>query len=324
MPQDPQQQRVHRPFTVVTDDGISLKGRYWRQPERAVERPVVIINPATSVICRYYFRFADYLFQNGFDVVTYDYRGIGESKPSSLRGFSAGWIDWGHFDFQAVMDFVARAFPGQPIHVVAHSVGGFVLGLARSNHRIRRVMTVGAQYAYWRDYAPAHRLKMLVKWHLMMPLMSLPLGYFPGKRLGWLEDTPGGVVRDWVFSRPRFEDTWRGFSGRRYPGKQDLVRRFSQMSGSTLALSFTDDEFGTVPAIHRLLAYYHGSKRTHLRIEPNAIGERSIGHFGYFNSRFSGKLWDIALKWLRDGTVVDHSPGIVAAFDPGADVPKAV
>ena len=323
MPQDILQQRASTPFTAVTDDGIALQGRYWRHPEQTVERPVVIINPATAVRCRYYSRFADYLFQNGLDVVTYDYRGIGESKPNSLRGFSAGWIDWGHFDFEAVMDFVAQEFPDQPIDVVAHSVGGFVIGLARSNHRIRRVMTVGAQYAYWRDYAPAHRIKMLLKWHLMMPLMSLPLGYFPGKRLGWLEDTPGGVVRDWVLSRPRFEDTWRGFSGRRYPGKQDLVQRFSQMSGSTLALSFTDDEFGTVPAIHRLLAYYHGSERTHLRIEPNTIGEHSIGHFGYFNSRFSEKLWGIALRWLRDGTVVDHSLGIVATFDPGADIPKA-
>ena len=38
---------------------------------------------------RHYFRFADYLFANGFDVMVYDYRGIGESRPDSLRGFKA-------------------------------------------------------------------------------------------------------------------------------------------------------------------------------------------------------------------------------------------
>ena len=34
-------------------------------------------------------------------------------------------------------------------------------------------------------------------------------GYFPGKRLGWLEDTPKGVVRDWAYSWRRIEDTCR-------------------------------------------------------------------------------------------------------------------
>ncbi len=31
---------------------------------------------------------------------------------------------------------------------------------------------------------------MLVKWHLAMPLLTMAFGYFPGKKLGWLEDTP--------------------------------------------------------------------------------------------------------------------------------------
>jgi predicted alpha/beta hydrolase len=28
-------------------------------------------------------------------LITYDYRGICESRPATLRGFNAGWIDWG-------------------------------------------------------------------------------------------------------------------------------------------------------------------------------------------------------------------------------------
>ena len=50
------------------------------------KRPVVIINPATSVHSRYYSHFANYLYANGFDVVTYDYRGIGNSRPNTMRG----------------------------------------------------------------------------------------------------------------------------------------------------------------------------------------------------------------------------------------------
>ena len=69
----------------------------------------MIINAATSVRCRYYSRFADYLFAQGFDVLTYDYRGIGESRPASLRGFKASWSDWGRLDFEAMLQLAAEA-----------------------------------------------------------------------------------------------------------------------------------------------------------------------------------------------------------------------
>jgi predicted alpha/beta hydrolase len=71
----------------------------------------VIINAATSVRCRYYSRFADYLFAQGCDVLTYDYRGIGESRPASLRGFQASWSDWGRLDFEAMLAHAAEHFP---------------------------------------------------------------------------------------------------------------------------------------------------------------------------------------------------------------------
>jgi len=136
-------------------------------------------------------------------------RGIGVSRPHTLRGFPAGWIDWGRLDFEAVLGHAATAFAGEPIAVVARSVGGLLIGLTPSNHRIHRVFTMGAQFAHWRDYARAHRVRLLLKWHLEMPALTTLLGYFPGRRLGWMEDAPRGVVRDWTARSPCFEDAYR-------------------------------------------------------------------------------------------------------------------
>ena len=300
-------------------DGLVLRGHLWRATAARPNenRPVVIINPATSVQARYYARFAAYLHRHGFDVLTYDYRGIGLSRPASLRHFQAGWIDWGRQDFEAALRFVAEELPGQPIHVVAHSVGGFLIGLAASSHRIERIFTMGAQYAYWRDYAPRQRLGLLLKWHGIMPLLTRLLGYFPGKRLGWLEDTPSGVVRDWTAPYPRFEDAWR-YGPLRLPESelQALVAQFSSIRGATLALSLADDEFGTVPAIQRLLRYYANSARTHLHPEPRGIGHASVGHFSFFHSRFEESLWKLPLNWLRHGCLPADAPGRVVGLDP--------
>lgn len=119
-------------FKESAADGYPLAGSTWRHPRTDLERPVVIINAATSVRCRHYSRFADYLFANGFDVITYDYRGIGESRLGSLRGFKASWSDWGTRDFEAILRRAQREFPGQPIDVVGHSFGGCAAGLAAS------------------------------------------------------------------------------------------------------------------------------------------------------------------------------------------------
>lgn len=304
---------VQRPFETRAADGYAIRGFFWRHPEGAAARPVVIINPATSVRCRYYFRFAGFLFNHGFDVIAYDYRGIGESRPESLRGFDASWIDWGRLDFEAVLRYADRAFSGQPIQVVAHSVGGFVLGLAESNHLVRRVFTVGAQYAYWRDYAANARWRMFAKWHVVMPLVTMLFGYFPGEKFGWLEDTPKGVVRDWVLSRERCEETWRGRAATRYADKRDLVRPFANVTAPTLAVSLTDDDFGTVAAVERLLAYFSHSPRTHVRISPQSIGEPAIGHFDFFHSRFESKLWQLPLQWLKFGSRSENGPGFVVS-----------
>ncbi|VVO88136.1 hypothetical protein PS732_02203 [Pseudomonas fluorescens] len=296
---------VSQSFKETAADGFVLGGFTWRQALPDTQRPVVIINAATSVHCRHYSRFAAYLFANGFDVITYDYRGIGESRLGSIKGLNASWTDWGALDFEAMLRRAQREFSGQPIDVVGHSFGGCAAGLGESGQVIRRLVTVGAQFAYWRDYAPEQRWRMFGKWHLLMPLLTLFCGYFPGKRLGWLEDTPAGVVRDWSTPTARYE--------RRPSGRAMLARTghlpFANVRAQTLAISISDDPYGTIAAIERLLNYFSHAPKTHLRIDPQDIGEQQVGHFAFFRSAYQATLWPIALNWLQTGKLAPDTPG---------------
>lgn len=153
--------------TLHAADGYPLRAHVWRHRGGAgAARPVTVINCATSVRCDYYFRFAAWLFAHGRDVLVYDYRGIGGSRPARLASLQANWLDWGRLDCDAALRYARDAFPGQPLDVVAHSIGGVALGLAASNAHVRRAVTVGAQFAYWRDYLPAERRRMWWKWHV--------------------------------------------------------------------------------------------------------------------------------------------------------------
>lgn len=301
-----------QPLSLHAEDGYRLGGYAWRQPASDASAPVVIINAATSVQCRYYGRYAAYLHAHGMNVLTYDYRGIGLSRNGALRGLQASWSDWGRLDFGAVLDWALRQFPGRPVDVVAHSFGGCAIGMAASAHRVRRVVTVGAQYAYWRDYAARQRVAMLLKWHVAMPLLTAGCGYFPGKRLGWLEDTPAGVVRDWTSPRPRYQDRP---SARRLAA-QGQALPFESLRAGLLAVSLDDDPFGTPAATERMMALYPHSDRTHLHLAPRDIGVPEIGHFAFFHSRYAPTLWPIALGWLQDGALPAGTPGRLAYRPP--------
>ena len=311
-PQDgqPTAGRARTPFQTPAADGFPIGGLTWRHDDESCARPVVVISPATSVRCDYYAHFGDFLFGYGFDVVTFDYRGIGRSRPSSLRGFRADWVDWGERDLDAVLTCAGTTGREQPKYLVAHSIGAFLAGLAPSNTHLRRILFVGGQFAYWRDYAAAERRKMYLKWHVAMPLVTRLFGYFPGARLGWMEDTPAGIVRNWTQMTDAFENTLRSdiFIG----GEREselLVQRFTEVTAPILSIGLDDDAFGTPPALERLLSYYKASRRKHWRISPRDLCVASIGHFAFFHSRFRHDLWPLALDWLREARIAPSAPG---------------
>lgn len=283
-----------RSIEIVCKDGVVLGGHFWAGSSgRRIG--TVIINPATGVAARYYHYYADFLATHGFDVLTYDYRGIGRSRPASLRGCGYRWRDWGELDFDAVLRFAQSHDPAAPLLVVGHSIGGFLPGLSESGPAIHRMLTVGAQYAYWRDYAQDHRAGLVLKWHVIMPVLTALFGYFPGRKLGWLEDLPAGVANEWSFRRARMELSHAGGT------RAEVLRRFAAISAPILAIAVSDDELGTVPAVRRALQYYRGAPRTEVLLAPEDLDQDKIGHFSLFHSRHASGFWLDTLLWLREG-----------------------
>ncbi len=283
-----------QPLEIICQDGVVLGGDLWKC---VFKRRVgtATINPATGVAARYYHDYARFLAEHGFDVITYDYRGIGRSRPARLRGCGYRWRDWGELDFDAVLRFARGHDPDGSVSVIGHSIGGFLPGLSRNTSAIDRILTVGAQYAYWGDYARAHRVRLFLKWHVVMPVATAMFGYFPGRRLGWLEDLPANVAYEWSFRRARME-----LNHPRH-ARQDVLRRFAAVSAPILAVAVSDDEIGTIAAIQRTLKYYTGSRRSGVMLTPEDLGRQTVGHFDLFRSRHAYGFWLDTLLWLRDG-----------------------
>ncbi|THV24116.1 alpha/beta hydrolase family protein [Peteryoungia ipomoeae] len=282
---------------VIAADGIALAAHWW-QAARTQPSATVIINAATGVRARYYHRYAAFLAANGFRVITYDYRGIGLSRPSSLKGSTFTWRDWGFLDFDAVLKRALQEDETGRLLVVGHSIGGFLAGYSAAAGRISAMLSVGGQYGYWGDYRPTRRLPLFLKWHVAMPAIAMMLGHFPGKRLGWLEDLPKGVAYGWGLQQGRAEQ------GLSRAGAEAMQDRFAAAACPILSVTMSDDEIATPKAVSRAMRYYRRAPVTKVLLRPDDLGFDRVGHFDLFHARHESVFWRESLDFLHSG----HNP----------------
>lgn len=149
-----------------------------------------------GVLRQYYKKFAKFLAMEGLQVYSYDYRGIGGSRPKSLKDFKANVQDWGAIDMESMVAYIQNTHASLPLLVVGHSVGGQVFGLAPSCTQVRALMLVGSQLGNW-VYWDKGQTKLKFFWKYVLPGLTKLFGYFPAKKLGMFEDLPKGVALEW-------------------------------------------------------------------------------------------------------------------------------
>jgi predicted alpha/beta hydrolase len=278
-----------RPETLVAADGTELTATLY-QPLGA-ERGTVVINGATAAPASFYARFAEHLTAAGVSVLTYDYRGIGRSRPSSLKGFSATMTDWATLDAAAALDFAVRRHGAERVVWVGHSFGGQILGLLDGARDVAGAFLVASQLGYVGHWPLPARLRLGLVWNALIPTVTASLGYLPG-RLGLGEDLPAGVALEWA-EWCRHPQYLMGF----HPAAQ---ARFARFERPTLLLTFSDDDYAPEAAVDQLVRALGRAPLVHRRFRPAELDVEEIGHFGFFRPRFADTLWRQARYFVDD------------------------
>lgn len=274
---------------LAADDGLPLAAT-WFPGAGPGPQATVVIASATGVLRRYYRRFARHLSTVGFDAVTFDYRGIGGSKPPTLRGFEATLTDWAVKDIEGIVRKVRNKSGKRPIFLVGHSIGGQILGLIPSVPEIRAAVLITTQSAYWCHWRGFERLKMWSLWHVFIPGITRLVGYLPAKRLRFSENLPKGAALEWAYWG-RHPDYLLRVGDRR--------ATYAGLAMPIQAFSFTDDHYAPKRSVLDMLSRFAGADLEHLHLSPGDVGDRAIGHFGFFRERFRNSLWAVATDWLQ-------------------------
>lgn len=274
-------------LSIQTRDGVTL-GAGLYTPAQSNGR-VVLINAAMGVKRGYYHKFAAFLMDQGFTVLTYDYRGIGESLTGTVRHSPAELWEWGVKDYAAVVEWLQQRYPDQKLLVVAHSVGGQILGLTPASQHLTAALLVACQSGYWQLWPGLLKARMFVIWHLLIPGLTRLLGYFPSQRVGMGEDLPAGIALHWARAgrQPRYiRDTYQAYD------------HFSELTIPMYFYSIEDDWYAPRPTVEGLVKFYSRARSTHEYLRPAALGVKAIGHFGFFREKFKDTLWQQTAAWL--------------------------
>ena len=277
-----------QPLQLLAADGYRLGALHYPAAGQPIGR--LLVAGATGVPQRFYAHFASFAASQGVAVWTLDYRGVGLSRPPSLRGFRMNYLDWARLDLAALLDHVEAQGAG-PIWMVGHSYGGHAFGLLPGHERVERLATfaTGAGWHGWMP--PLERLRVILLWRVSGPIVVKFKGYLAWSALGMGEDLPRDLFLQWrrwcQWPRYFFDD----------PDLPGLAEQFAQVRTPIRAINALDDKWATPASRDAFMQAYCNAVVERITVDPRQGGFGEIGHMGYFRPR-AISLWQETLDWF--------------------------
>lgn len=272
-------------------EGFALSVKIF-EPENPIGK-LLLINSATGVKQQVYFSFAKYMSQNGFTVITYDYSGIGESKPQKMQHFQSSMRIWGTRDYKTLTDFIKKEYPHEEKFALGHSVGALILGMNSDSAIFQKFVFVATQDAYFGNLNFKIGATALLGFGIALPITTALFGYFPAHWFGLGETLPKGVAYDWRTLILHQKSTSRLFE----KIEEDYSKKLTQ---ETMIIHAEDDPWVTKKGMESLMnKAYPNLKKRYREIKTEESDQKEIGHINFFRS-FNKKLWKIVLDELSE------------------------
>jgi len=273
---------------VITEDNYTLSVHLFEPQDP--NHKLLLINSATGVKQQIYFSFAQFFSEQGFTVITYDYRGIGLSKPEKMKGFNASMRTWGTIDYNAITSYIKTNFPDQEKFCLGHSLGALILGMNEDSKMFEEFIFVGTQNAFVGNLKLKTKIEAYLGFGIAQPLSTKILGYFPGNWFGLGESLPSGTAFDWRTLILNKKSTNKLL---------EKVKNYSKdLMQKVFVIRAEDDVWLTEKGVRSLLEdTYPNMKPTYRLIKTSESEKNEIGHINFFRS-YNKKLWNIILKEL--------------------------
>lgn len=277
---------------IMAPDGIALGALFVEPKEKPVG--IIVISAATGVRKEFYVNFARYLMENGYCVLLYDYRGIGESAGVDLKSSTAYMHEWGTKDMNAVLNHLVTDRGFTDIIWLGHSIGAQLVGLLENKRHVRKVISINAALGYWGYFPYPMKIVVWLLWYIIGPILIKIYGYGEMKKIGWGENLPRNVIlewRSWCMSKTYYMDFLK---------HEIQADRFYNFTIPITAIYTSDDYIANDKTASLMKQFFPNAPYKLIKLEVNRYTPHKVGHTGIFRKRFELALWPWLLQTIQN------------------------
>ena len=161
-------------------DGYKLAAQFYPASDNSKQYPILIC-PATGITKVFYHAFAEWLNQQGYSVLSFDFRGIGESLHGELKDSTASINDWGILDIPAAVDTLLEKTQAKKVILIGHSAGGQLLGINPNYQKVAKVIAIAGSTGHIKGLKGKTKLLAPIMFNVIFPVSSLFKGLRGGR-----------------------------------------------------------------------------------------------------------------------------------------------
>src|SRR5690606_26098709 len=135
-------------ISILCTDGYRLQGTFFGRQSDQGYLPV-LLSPATGVLQSFYFKFCSWLSAQGYDVLVFDYRGIGKSLYGHVRDSEALLQHWGERGQALALIWLLALIGEEQVLLRGHSAHGQMMGVLPNHRHIARAVCVAGSTVYF-------------------------------------------------------------------------------------------------------------------------------------------------------------------------------
>lgn len=251
-----------------------------------------MIAPATGIKRRFYAPFAKHLSQNGFGVLTFDNRGIGDSLKGKIRGSNASLQQWGEQDMPAILESLKDHFPATKYHLVGHSAGGQLVGLMPNCEELTSMFNFACSSGQLKNMKMPFQFSAFFFMNVYIPLNNILFGHSKTNLVGMGEALPKKVAAEW--------SEWCNGQGYVKTAFDKSITRhwYNELDIPSLWVNAIDDDIANNENVDDMASVFTKLQVEKMSLVPSDHGLKEIGHMKFF-SKGNQQLWSIAIDWLN-------------------------
>ncbi|HOY42147.1 MAG TPA: hypothetical protein PLX60_09805 [Chitinophagales bacterium] len=256
-----------------------------REPESII-KGVIQLNSGTCIPQKVYWNFANYLTNNGYVTITFDYS---DAFNYTSDVSHPTWIK----DIESVFDYIIQEYPESKKYIIGHSSGGQFVGYISNASKIDKLFLIASSNGYIKNLKLPLRIVMSFFWKIVVPYSIKRYGYMNNKILGTSGGFPKNIIlelRSWCYQPDFFIPFYK---------EKQVRSNYHSITSQVKAYHLADDAIANRKSCEYILNLYSNANRNIETLYAKDYSMKKFGHRGFYHAAAESKLWPKFLKELE-------------------------